>query len=227
MTEGKFTEAKNKKLAYAGEFKDFVRENPGILKSVLGLIDKVDKKGDLERGVLGEIGEIEVEPIYNHGRRRRAGYLVAVGNDKFFLKKVNAAEEELYIARGFDEALSTKAAKDILKDMPGVRVVNFQLGYQDNENSYFVSRWEGSPHIVELFRDFLNNKLWYEKIYGAGSLTAEKEKELQRLRNRVRYRMKKVESLFDERGYFEVVSDNMLYDLDKDQIILLDLFYER
>ena len=60
-----------------------------------------------------------------------------LGDKTFFVKKSSATNNP-----GYEEFKNSKKAKGALADLDDVTVVDAQLGYEDNQQSWFVSKWE-------------------------------------------------------------------------------------
>ncbi|EKE01743.1 MAG: hypothetical protein ACD_21C00063G0001 [uncultured bacterium] len=87
----------------------------------------------------------------------RTTYLkVKVGAEAYFVKKSKAIQTV-----GYDEFNNTAKAKAALADCADVEVVDMKLGYSDDRQSWFVSKWQNleaagySPLIF--FRDGAHN----------------------------------------------------------------------
>ncbi|GEM_PF-3849847 len=204
-------ESGDKKLAYNNEFRQLLREHPGIIKTAVELADKAaneyhpadSKYGvfDLrynpevrrwerqtERYILGEDGKIQYsdtgkalfepsgwvpfdygrgvilapdEPVTDEtsgltittlgrsNRELKQGYgrrVVIVDDCDYF--KMQLEDDAFFVKRsfisinpGFTEFKNTVEASELLKDLDFVHVVSAQLGYQDDHQSWYVSKW--------------------------------------------------------------------------------------
>jgi hypothetical protein len=197
----------NKKLVYVDEFRNLLRENPGIIKTAIALTDKAiekynppnvvvgktELKYEKETGrwlrqqtdyIYGDDGKITFDesggaitkpgrwitmdfgrgtilylakPVKDKnsglevavlgrsnrdfgdgGRIDKCDYLkMTIKNKSFFVKR-----SFISINPGFTEFENTTSAKELLKDFEFVKVVEAQLGYQDKNESWYVSKWE-------------------------------------------------------------------------------------
>jgi len=146
-------ETGNKQLAYTSEFKEFIHQNPGAVRSFEAIINRVNGS-DANRGDVFQEGDIKATVVTLRSTIREEYYFfkVEIGDKKFFVKCEKGSG-----LRGYEEFSSSAEARELLKDMQDVEVVDFQLGYQDaHGNSYFVSRWQDLPTLVE-YLDELNS----------------------------------------------------------------------
>ncbi|MDD5068184.1 MAG: hypothetical protein PHS53_03810 [Candidatus Pacebacteria bacterium] len=145
-----------RELVYANEFKQLIHENPGIIASFRKLEKEAEEKykstelkyGDSleDAGLrLTAIWRRDLHPgqinVWKHPLVEKSDmyFKAEIGSHAFFIKRTPGLEEDM---GGVQEFFSMQRAKEKLKDFPGVEVVDFQLGYQDNNNvTYFVSKW--------------------------------------------------------------------------------------
>lgn len=203
--------APSRELEATKEFREFLGKNPGALKSFLHLEKVIDQKIkdrtlDLEARESFEDGLVTVTPVYKIIESSRypkyeelGDYLkVDVGGESFFVKRVTSAL--FYDATdGISELRSLKIAQDVLRDIPRTDVIDFKLGYQDdNGRTYFVSKWLNLPTVSECIEGGNTQiKRRYDEIY-----------------NRLQ-----------DHGFRDVHEDNMLYDKETDKIYVFDVFH--
>ncbi|PIT92979.1 MAG: hypothetical protein COU06_02520, partial [Candidatus Harrisonbacteria bacterium CG10_big_fil_rev_8_21_14_0_10_38_8] len=183
-------EGKEKKLGYENEFRALLKENPGILKVAIKLIDQaLEEYNPPEKIVDNEYSEkvklmydkeankwlqglkdyhlrypmrigrgtllVPGEPVKDEesgltvtvlGRSNRkfpkrediGDYLkITFQGQSFFVKR-----SYITISPGFREFQDTLTAKEALKELEYVKVIEAKLGYQDDKESWFVSRFE-------------------------------------------------------------------------------------
>jgi hypothetical protein len=185
ITEGR-------KMAYAQEFRDMLRKNPGIIRAAIGLTEKAEEEYNPENFTMGDVelqwdkdkGSWQIvredgkqlrkpEPlVYGRNAPMRPGekitdeksglevtllgkpdriiYLRYLNRkDKASYFRMNFKDESYFVKKasltnnpGFTEFKNTHAAAEKLKHLDFVKVVECQLGYQDNKGSWYVSKWE-------------------------------------------------------------------------------------
>lgn len=97
----------------------------------------IDEKTGMEVTVLGVSGREFGGDAYSF-RTDRCDYLkVRLQGNSFFVKRSFVTTNP-----GFIEFKNTVSAKELLKDLDFVRVVDAQLGYQDKNESWYISKWE-------------------------------------------------------------------------------------
>jgi hypothetical protein len=223
-----------KKLAYLQEFRDLLKESPGIIKKAEELIDKGIEdynpedivlrgahlkydKGNVRwfeekrRVVLGPDGKIQYDHdghvVTTHAgwgptflgrgtflspgetmtdeetglsltilgrsnrvfhtsrivREDKSDYIkVTLGGESYFIKRCSATFNP-----GFTEFKSTIKARDVLRGMSYVKVIEPQLGYQDEKDSWFISKWEdlkGLDYRPQNSLDDYATGVGYEKL---------------------------------------------------------------
>lgn len=167
------------------------------MAAVRKIFDAVHLKG---RSVVGEEyveGDIRVTIFRNVGGSL-AGK-VELGEHAYMVKRMIFPADDGY---GFDEFQGTAVAKSLVKNLKGVRIVERQFGYQDEEhNSYFVSTWENLP------------RLWEYML----QLHGEEESALER-------RIEEIQHSLPQ--FPDVSSINMFYDKEKNEIVLYDLLID-
>ncbi|MBU0731343.1 hypothetical protein KKC88_00505 [Patescibacteria group bacterium] len=278
-------EGRSRKLAYDVEFRNKLRENPGILKKGMEMMNQAiddyqpepfeyrpgqmvryDKETNTwlieERGyepvrdengqfVFDERGavvtrEVTEQPFYlgratllapgetiNNpdtglevtllGRSNREGikgayrivnvcnyFKIKMGEDEYFVKE--SAET---LNPGFDEFQNTQAAREALKDIDFVEVVDAQLGYQDGRQSLYVSRWKDLES-----RGFRVSVGWrqtddYGKYYQSVENPVDKQE--------IRRRYQLIEKILRENDLGEDVENNLLYQPQTGQFFLIDV----
>jgi hypothetical protein len=229
--DGVYTETSRRKLAYTHEFKGFMAENPGIFNAVRKLIDELEK-GEGEYASQGYdyeyVNDVEVEvfhldqkaPWYNDL------YKVLVDGQAFFIKKGALTKGgDIYgpkasVNDGAVEWLSAEKAKEMLKDLPWVEVVDYKLGYtrkSDKEGpgeGYFVSKFYPASCIAldDYIKD-LRRKINQKKSEASETASLH----LENLQEKISVLQEK---LWD---FFDVREGNMLYNPEEDKIIIFDL----
>lgn len=134
----------NKSIGYIRDFKNFVNEHPRVLNDVKNCIQVLSKEVDQE--VIRD-GGLYVQKVVSQIGSSQVGladrYKITAYDKSFFVKKI---EESFKGGRGdgFWEFETTVDIKKRIEDLgiDGVEVVNFQFGFSDGTNSYFVSEWD-------------------------------------------------------------------------------------
>lgn len=207
---------KMREIEYTPEFKDIIAQNPGSLKSFLKLekeISESDPNPESENEKTFEDGDVKVTPLYEKISKKRdvvirdihlTNYLkVEIGDQKFFVKTVPGYITRPEASTGVDEFRANKKAAEILKDIPGVKMIDAELGYRDTERNktYFVSKWMDLPPI-------------FEYVYKKGYLETEN----------LRMREREVARLLEKNNLRDTHTQNMFYDEKTDTIYLYDVF---
>lgn len=129
---------------------------------------------------------IDSEPVYY--------YKVSFDGQNYFVKKASL-HETIRSGGGVSEVQGMLEAKELIKDIPDVEVVDYKLGYQDHWNTLLVSSWN------ESLQNTLQNDLEAAKI----------------LKNKIELIRSKLKPHF-----FDVKLQNMAYDKEKEKIIIFD-----
>lgn len=200
----KISENKSLGFGYSPEFKKFVKDNPGALPTIQELIDgnydllpkqKVKKNGVTVQMICRK-GDLK-GMLYN------LIYKVTVGSHEFFVKKelVNTGHG------GLNELKSQAILRDVLKDEPDVKVVQYLFGYSDEYNDHvYIAKWENN--FIPL-----SNRL--EEL-----IQSRKKKELDELLAKVRdLNQKCVKAGFDP---LEADLPNMYWDENDKKIVIFD-----
>lgn len=99
-------------------------------------------------------------------RNERTSYFkVSLGNNSFFVKKSNATDNP-----GYEEFTNSHKVAEALIDLKDIEVVHAQLGYADDRQSWFVSRWEDLES-----KDFIPFDSWYGNVDIYGQFMPEEE----------------------------------------------------
>ena len=150
----KSRETETRKLAYDEDFRAWMKEHPGAMKTFLEIVHSKEFKDAVEGDII-ERGEIKVTVIglyYLRGPRLR----LELGGTNFFVKIETNSQEQGY-AWGHKEFVDSQKVKELLKDLPGVEVYEPQLGYQTESESFFVSKWIDLPGIQEYMDMLIDN----------------------------------------------------------------------
>ena len=100
--------------------------------------NQIDPVTGLEVTLLGT-SDREWRPAPRHVSRidKSSYFKMSLGENAFFVKKSTATTNP-----GFDEFSNTLRASEALKGLADyVEVVEMQLGYQDNQQSWYISKW--------------------------------------------------------------------------------------
>src|SRR3989344_173045 len=197
-----------KELAYTPEAKAFISEHPGIVADVTSMVEAIGD-GSTAQELAKDDVKVSLEGQRDHSRF----YLVEAFEEKFFLK----ADERVYKGAegGFNELVHSGEAKELLKDMEGVEVVEYQLGYRDKKRNYFFSKWNdvlASGESLEDYVDALSDEVFFDEPGAAAA-----QEELSQLNARsalIRSRLA---------HYYDFDEQNMVYDKKNKKIIVFDL----
>ena len=147
------------------------------------------------------VNNIDVELFLLRGIYKNHGYYhVTFKNKKDFFVKT---------AVPLQETIDTQQAKELLKDVSGIRVIDFQAAYESRQRTpplgIFVSKWENLPTLENVIGDEKNKEnLGQEKI------------------DELLMRLSKVKAILGP-SYFDISERNCFFDREKDQLVLFDL----
>lgn len=142
------SESAFRKLKYVESFKKVVSEHPKLISSFLKYKNMIKKSKNNSDQIKEENKSVEVDGIkislvskaYNNHETQGSYYKVETDKEAFFVKTIPGFFTN---GLGQEELSSLSNAKNLLKDVIGVEVVDFQLGYDDVHNTtYFVSKWQ-------------------------------------------------------------------------------------
>lgn len=145
-------ESPYRKLTYTQSFKEMVVKHPRLLSIFQDLENKMKDKIQTRKAFVGSSLEdkgIKITVIDKsqsaNNKPLGAYFKVGIGGEAFFVKTVPGYYD---LGKGAKELASLNKAKELLKDLKDVEVVDFQLGYEDNKGTtYFVSKWEEGLHL--------------------------------------------------------------------------------
>lgn len=210
-----------KALAYTYDFKDFVEEqkekHPHLLREVMEKINSLSRVGE-------KYSQDGVGVEFINKKDDRAFYKVSIetekGLEEFFVKKaptyLNNSGKKREFELGYEEFLGSVSVKEKLKNLSYVEIVQYELGYRDSNNTYFVSRWNKNlttnlASYMDELQSFVNKD---------PDLYIGKELELQTLYGKER---EIIDALGEEYKGRDIFSVNMAYNPKTGKIILFDL----
>lgn len=275
----KLNEGRHRRLGYAWEFKNMIREHPGVLTKARQLVQKAEDRysppnqqlenlelqwnGDETRFDIvkrnGEILEKAESYSFGHGvlfvpgetiGDKKIGLEIVVlgkakrhkmltqgldittylkmqlGDYVFFVKKSSATT-----TLGYTEFKTSHRVREALRDLGNLEVVEAQLGYADDHQSWFVSRWKDLET-----KGFGPSSAWRHVSeftdYGK-SLVPQDEKSLGEYfksgqdvkHDRKTYAMiDKIHTKLEEEGiHMGDLGDNLFYNPKTDKFFLLDV----
>ncbi len=198
-------------LIYDKGFRTWLKENPETMKSLKNVLKELDAMNWQQLAehptLMLDSGAVELlEGKHYSGNFRYYNLKVSTNGSSFFLK-AELTERLNYVVgtKGADEYKSTLMAKELVKDIPLVEVVEPLLGYQGTGKSFFVSKWQNLPRV----KDYL---MKLSKVNE--SLENTEFAELDARVNQIKAAL----------SNFEDVDDyNMLYDPVTKRIVIYDL----
>lgn len=206
--------SERRSLGYTDSFKEFVRQNPGILSKARDLIHDMSYSGKLSASDTAERDGIYIEKLKrNRGEMEVIlgdRYKMRIGNKSFMVKRISYPGKNR--GDGFQEAKTSAEVRELLKDDDGVKVVDFQFGFSDGIDSYYVAEWNETltttlaEYMTELQKQIREN---------ANSPSAAQQ--LRKLQEKVQELKAKLADLRD----FD--THNMAYDTLDSSIWLFDL----
>lgn len=129
-------------LATPQPYEDWLYPTRGVLLAK-GETFKDENTG-LEVTILGRSKRDHLIGMFGHTRRidNSSYFKIKLGEQAFFIKKSTAT-----INPGFEEFDNTHQAMAALSGMDNLRIVEAQLGYADDHQSWFVSKWEDLENV--------------------------------------------------------------------------------
>lgn len=182
-------EGVNRAIAYKAEIKAKLEGRPGIIKNVLGLVEALESQP-----VGTTVDNDGIKVTYFQERNWSRNFRIEMNGDTYFLRK------ELGRGTGHQAMASFEEATSRFKDRKDIRLIDYQLGYTDNQGSdYFLAKWENLPVMADYLRQDLSDS------------------EREELAHRLTYIYETLED------YKDVTTYNMFYDQENKQIVLFDL----
>ncbi|MEI6660308.1 MAG: hypothetical protein WCK91_02700 [bacterium] len=144
-----------------------------------------------------------------------------VRTDKSDYIKATLAGEGYFIKRssvtfnpGFTEFKSTVKARDALIGMPYVKVIEPQLGYQDEKESWFISKWEDLKGL-----DYRPQNSLDDYATGAGYEKLKTDKDY----DDYEFKRRNIEDVLDKAKLNVDLDSNLLFSQETRTFILLDV----
>lgn len=208
------TETENRQLGYSEDFKEWIREHPGVIALFKELSNKIKESSKPIKNweTLEHEGiKANVLKDYIWDGKRFLYLKVEVDGKKFFVK----SEGVPHRGKGFTEFINSAEVQDRLKDLKA-RTIRYKLGYQDSKRgSFFVSEWENNIMPVSAYKDRINLQL----------KSIEDESEARELESKLSNLEKRLEEIRDLLKDFHDLEDyNIFYDPNTDEVVLMDLF---
>lgn len=204
-------EDQSRKLTYENEFKKFIHEHKAehflsrIKQLVKALIDTRDwlkleiEDGDLKIKRFGD--DLPLNSGYFH---------INFKGKEFFLRwrkrNTNKPIDNSYIYDPANEFSSTVEAREILKSIIGVEVVEPQYAYSSQTEHYFISLWQDLPLLSKVMQEFERSSQTSDPIYQS-----------------ISERYERATDLLSQEGYKDLGIDQAFYDREKDTIVFFDL----
>ena len=209
----------NNRWAYTKEFNDLKHEKPDALNLALKLMKELKTEGQTaeEQDIkVMLVGKKEAEPrTKDTVHYYKLDVLIEGITHSFFIKRTPIAYKKY--GGGYSEAVSSHKAVELLKEknIKNVQIVDFQFGYDDEENWYFVSKWnEALQHPMDQYIENLDRYI-KENPIGSDSQRLELEQLIERVKN-IRTALV---------NYSDIAAYNMYYNPEADEVtILFDLF---
>jgi hypothetical protein len=171
-------------------------------RSFLGLIEQANT---LWKTVKDGNATMEMVGVRStNGIQRSFYYRYKFNKHDYFVKRIPAKHSDNF-GGGVDEVAVMADAGRVLKSIPGVKVIDYHLGYQDKYNTYVISRWDDS------LREQLD--VYLKRISGLVQTS-----KIKAINDRVRIIQDKLKGSF-----MDVLTYNMAYDEKNDLILIFDL----
>ena len=191
----------DRKLAYKGpETLAFLSDREKI-REFLGLIHRMDAQQPVNHIISDTNFKIEYKPkpqSFAYGKRRSWHYKVDHSGESYFAKRTVGRMVE-QTGGGQGEIIAAEDARELLKHLDWVEVADYQIGYQDDRESFVITKWQ--PALELTIEEYLKTNP------DNAELVRERAKELKKIL----------------KGFYNVREDNMAYDLATGKVILYDL----
>ncbi len=142
-------ETNSRQLGYTQDFADFVGNNQKVLHTSYDLIHEI-LSGLRKSSPVMQLERDGVSVSFIDHEVTNKHFKVESGDKTFFVKREAIWHEKTLFFRGhnaYNEIISSRRARELLKGLPGVRVINFQLAYRNKKESFFVSTWADLSEI--------------------------------------------------------------------------------
>jgi len=198
------TTSNTRELSYSKNFKEIISRNPHAISIVLKLINQIQDQFQSDQPLypdrMNEVPSYEdrgIRVTLSPVRMHPADFFrVDIEDKSFFVKKKGPKS-----GGGTHEMKSLRSVADKIKEIKGVKVVTYKLGYSDKfGNHYFVSEWLNYPRLKEYIEKLDDS----QKSHDLQSRIVELESKL-------------------NKEFIDVASYNMLYNPTDDTIYLFDI----
>jgi len=200
---GRFTEidfGNNKKVVRNHEIGSLlIHQNRKIF---LDLIKKAQKPWEMVSN-----GEAKMEMVgtrSTNGVQRSFYYKYRLNGKDYFVKRIPTKAKSEFGGGAYEVAGMVEAG-EMLKNISGVEVVNYHLGYEDNYDTYVISTWNDS--LREQLDTYLNRK--------NGQILPDNLESIMQ-------RVKKIKEALKP-AFSDIFLYNMAYDEKRSVIIVFDL----
>lgn len=198
-------------LEYVDEFKEIIREHPGIMRTFKSLEKQADKSlmenGQWEQSF--EEDGVTIKLLDSLGKYVKAD----IEGNSYFIKREKGHYSKTIPSYGADEFRSTNLLKKMVENEPDVETVDFQLGYQDDEGTtYFISKWVYAPRMREY-------------LLQLSAASEEGDEEARKLREALVKRVSTLDTFLKEQGFVDISENNMFYEPETGKIMLFDAHF--
>lgn len=190
-----------------------------------------DEARNLEVTVLGKSNRIwgRNDDIIPPARRDNSTYFkIKLGNDVFFVKKSTATNNP-----GYWEFTNTSKTSQVLQSVSNLEVVEAQLGYEDYDQSWFVSKWkdlESSGFLPTMLLHSYNRDDYGKHLYEDDPTLEEmcrREAERTERDKKIDSKITEIQSKMSEVGMqLRDLKTNLFYNPETDKFFLLDITTE-
>ncbi len=188
-----FREGVEKSYGYDHSFKKEIRKRPELIEMFQKTTDQLKSVGDhVSKGDITIKLFLVREGVKIPGRDQcqTKYYKVDIGKNSYFVKSCH----------GFRELKDSLEAKEKLKHLKGVEIVDLYYGFSDSQGEgYFVAKWLELPTIENLHTTLPENE--YRKL---------------------EMRVEEARTILGP-AYFDTRIGNAFYDKKRDAVILFDL----
>jgi len=230
-------ESEHRKIAYTEEFRNLIREYPGIIRRIREILrsqelvnSEVGDVFEFDERFNGKVTRIKLEVKKNLKDGSMTFYYLKLDVDggSFFIKS------EFWPSRGkgYDEFVNTQDVKRRLKNLSWVGTVEHTFGYQeDGGQTFFISEWVDFPllrdYMVELRLKIEHLQLVHDRQAPDKSMDmweqeAEELRKLRKQEEELEDKMRTLQEVLPE--FHDLSSWNMFYDEENQKIYLFDLF---
>ena len=204
-----------RQIAYTTNFRNFIKEHPGVVSDTLWCIQDIERRGSKPgtwSSAVGILVTLENPKGSSERKWKSKGslssnenrfYKFEYDNRTLFIKQVKMRNDTTGVG-GVEEIQNSYNAVQLLRkaNIPGVRIIDYQLGFTDKQYDYFVSDYLSPKGFIRLDQLEVQNPEAYQAL---------------------KPRCEQIVAVLEPEGYNDIGRFNTFYDSKTDTLILFDL----